>query len=98
MKPTRIVWTILGISLLTDFLLSAGGGVGAVLAQAQGGKVNWFAVGLAVSAAIGIMLRTLQTEFRAVGIKLSDVLRAAIIGDGGVLPPTTTTTPPEVKP
>jgi hypothetical protein len=90
----RIAWIILFVSVLTDVLVTAGGALSAANAQAKGDALNWTAIGWAFGGAGLMGLRTIQAELKAVGIKLSDLLRDAINRDGGTLPPPN----PEVKP
>jgi hypothetical protein len=83
----RIALAILTVSMLTDFSIAAVGALSASMAQAKGLAVSWPAIGISLATGSLAMLRTLQAELKAVGIKLSDVLRQMIKDAGGAVPP-----------
>jgi uncharacterized membrane protein (DUF441 family) len=90
----KIAWIILTISVLTDLLLAGGTATMTAMVEAKNTSISWSAIGVAFAGAALLALRTIQQELKAVGIKLSDLLRDAIQRSGGTNPPT----PPEVKP
>jgi hypothetical protein len=83
----KIAWAILIVSVIVDIFVVAGAGIGAAMVEADKGSVSWAAIAVAFAGAGLQALRTIQSELRAVGIKLSDLLREAIKKAGGAVPP-----------
>jgi len=83
----RIAWIVVSISILTDGLLAFQGALMATMVEAEKASISWPGVGMAAMAAVALMLRSFQSELKAVGIKLSDVLRGALTDAGVTVPP-----------